>query len=437
MADEQVGLQRRDVRAGAVAHLGHPEHGQRAQRLAQRRAAHAHRRRQLALGRQPVARPEMALLDQVEQARDDLLRHRLPRDGAERGWSDHRSTVPLSGETRVKVSASRAWITPRGPPQRRDHRPRRPRQDHAGRRDAVAVRRLPRQPGRQRARDGLDGPGAREGHHDPGQEHGRAVRRREAQHRRHARPRGLRRRGRAGPDDGRRRAAAGRRLRGPAAADALRAAQGAREPAAGDPRGQQGRPARRPHRRRGRRGLRAVHRPRRARGPDRVPDRLHERQGRLGEPDRGRGRHRPQAADGPAGRARAGARVRRDPPAPGARDQPRREPLPRAGSRSAASATARSAAASRSPGAAPTAASRSAKVAELYITEALDRVEADEAGPGEIIAVAGLPDVTIGETLADPEDPRAAAGHHRRRAVASRSPWARTRRRWPAARATS
>jgi GTP-binding protein TypA/BipA len=47
-----------------------------------------------------------------------------------------------------------------------------------------------------------------------------------------------------------------------------------------------------------------------------------------------------------------------------------------------------------------------AKVAELYITEALDRVDADEAGPGEIIAVAGLPDVTIGETLADPDDPR-------------------------------
>ena len=47
-----------------------------------------------------------------------------------------------------------------------------------------------------------------------------------------------------------------------------------------------------------------------------------------------------------------------------------------------------------------------AKVAELYITEALDRVEADEAGPGEIIAVAGIPEVTIGETLADAEDPR-------------------------------
>ncbi|MDP9385232.1 MAG: GTP-binding protein, partial [Actinomycetota bacterium] len=47
-----------------------------------------------------------------------------------------------------------------------------------------------------------------------------------------------------------------------------------------------------------------------------------------------------------------------------------------------------------------------AKVVELYVTEALDRLDAEEAGPGEIIAVAGLPDVTIGETLADPADPR-------------------------------
>jgi len=46
------------------------------------------------------------------------------------------------------------------------------------------------------------------------------------------------------------------------------------------------------------------------------------------------------------------------------------------------------------------------KVAELYVTEALDRIEADEAGPGEIIAVAGFPDITIGETLTDPDDPR-------------------------------
>ena len=47
-----------------------------------------------------------------------------------------------------------------------------------------------------------------------------------------------------------------------------------------------------------------------------------------------------------------------------------------------------------------------AQVAELYVTEALDRVDADEAGPGEIIAVAGIPEVTIGETLADRDDPR-------------------------------
>ncbi|MEA2274170.1 MAG: GTP-binding protein [Solirubrobacteraceae bacterium] len=48
-----------------------------------------------------------------------------------------------------------------------------------------------------------------------------------------------------------------------------------------------------------------------------------------------------------------------------------------------------------------------AQIVELYVTEALDRVEADEAGPGEIIAVAGIPEITIGETLADPDHPEA------------------------------
>ena len=47
-----------------------------------------------------------------------------------------------------------------------------------------------------------------------------------------------------------------------------------------------------------------------------------------------------------------------------------------------------------------------AAVSELYVTEGLERVPAEEAGPGEIIAVAGIEEVTIGETLADPEDPR-------------------------------
>jgi GTP-binding protein len=46
------------------------------------------------------------------------------------------------------------------------------------------------------------------------------------------------------------------------------------------------------------------------------------------------------------------------------------------------------------------------KVTEMYITEALDRVSADQARAGDIIAIAGLADVTIGETLADPGDPR-------------------------------
>ena len=46
------------------------------------------------------------------------------------------------------------------------------------------------------------------------------------------------------------------------------------------------------------------------------------------------------------------------------------------------------------------------RLTELYVTEALDRVEAEGAGPGDIIAIAGIPDVTIGETIADPTDPR-------------------------------
>ncbi len=47
-----------------------------------------------------------------------------------------------------------------------------------------------------------------------------------------------------------------------------------------------------------------------------------------------------------------------------------------------------------------------AKLTELYTTEALERVPADEAGPGDIVAIAGIPEITIGETLADPDDPR-------------------------------
>ncbi|HEY8769227.1 MAG TPA: translational GTPase TypA [Thermoleophilaceae bacterium] len=46
------------------------------------------------------------------------------------------------------------------------------------------------------------------------------------------------------------------------------------------------------------------------------------------------------------------------------------------------------------------------KVAELYVTEGLKRTAAEEAGPGEVMALAGIPEITIGETIADPDDPR-------------------------------
>ena len=46
------------------------------------------------------------------------------------------------------------------------------------------------------------------------------------------------------------------------------------------------------------------------------------------------------------------------------------------------------------------------KITELYLTEALERVPAASAGPGDIIAVAGISDIMIGETLADADDPR-------------------------------
>ena len=46
------------------------------------------------------------------------------------------------------------------------------------------------------------------------------------------------------------------------------------------------------------------------------------------------------------------------------------------------------------------------RVSELYVNEGLQRQPADEAGPGEIIALAGIPEITIGETIADLDDPR-------------------------------
>ena len=46
------------------------------------------------------------------------------------------------------------------------------------------------------------------------------------------------------------------------------------------------------------------------------------------------------------------------------------------------------------------------RVTELYSTEGMQRVSIAEAGPGEVIALAGIPEITIGETIADPADPK-------------------------------
>ncbi len=46
------------------------------------------------------------------------------------------------------------------------------------------------------------------------------------------------------------------------------------------------------------------------------------------------------------------------------------------------------------------------RISELLMTEALERVPATSAGPGDIVAIAGIPDITIGDSLCDPEDTR-------------------------------
>jgi GTP-binding protein len=45
------------------------------------------------------------------------------------------------------------------------------------------------------------------------------------------------------------------------------------------------------------------------------------------------------------------------------------------------------------------------KITELLMTEALERKPAEQAGPGDIIAIAGIPEIMIGDTLADLENP--------------------------------
>ena len=90
------------------------------------------------------------------------------------GAGDRRRTGrPASAVDRIATLPGRVEDPrpPRRPAQRRHRRPRRPWQDDARRRDALAVRLVPGEPGRRGTRDGLGRPRAREGHHDPRQEH--------------------------------------------------------------------------------------------------------------------------------------------------------------------------------------------------------------------------------------------------------------------------
>ena len=94
-----------------------------------------------------------------------------------------------------------------------------------------------------------------------------------------------------------------------------------------------------------------------------------------------------------------------DLPAAGARHQPRRVALRRPALPSAGCATARSAAARRSPGAGMTARSSASGSPSSTSPRRWTASRPTEAAAGEIISVAGIPEITIGDTLADADDP--------------------------------
>ena len=142
------------------------------------------------------------------------------------------------------------------------------------------------------------------------------------------------------------------------------------------------------------------------RGPDRVPDRLLQRQGRPGVADRGRARARTSSRCSTCS-SRRSRRPSYEPDHPlqalvtnlDASLYVGRIALCRV--RHGTIRKGQAVAWCRADGEI-----ERAQIGELYVTDALDRVETAEAGPGEIIAIAGIPDITIGETLADLDDPR-------------------------------
>ena len=239
-----------------------------------------------------------------------------------------RATAPYSAPPRA-TKARFCHLDDHEPSQRRHHRPRRPRQDHAGRPFAAAIRLVPREPEGRRTGDGFQRPGARARHHHPRQGDLDSLAGHPHQHRRHPRPRRFRRRGRAHPQHGGRRAGAGGRRRRPAAADQVRGVQGAQDGIEAHRRDQQGRSPRRPPGRGGERGVRPVRRARRHRRAARFPDPLRLGQARLDgdEPRRLAGRrHEAAVRSGAAPRQAAHGRGR---PVPAARHHPGGQPLSR------------------------------------------------------------------------------------------------------------
>ena len=176
---------------------------------------------------------------------------------------------------------------------------------------------------------------------------------------------------------------------------------------AGRARREQGRPARRARRGGRRRGLRALPRPRRERVADRVPDRLRERARGQAGLDAGRARADLGAALRHAARDDPAAVVR--PRATRCRRSSRTSTRARtsAGSRSCASTTARSARAQQIAWCRADGDDRErARDASSTSRRRSTASPPTRPGPGEIVALAGLPEVTIGETIADPDDPR-------------------------------
>ena len=143
-----------------------------------------------------------------------------------------------------------------------------------------------------------------------------------------------------------------------------------------------------------------------------------QRQGRAGVAGPGDPRHRPQAAARSARRAHAGPRVRPRPRA-SRRTSPTSTPRPTwGGSPSAGCATARSGAARPSPGAGHDGTIERVKVSELYVTESLERVDADRGLGGRDHLGRRDPGDHDRRDARRRRGPPAAAGDHRRRAVA-------------------